>query len=169
MKKSILAILIVASLAACKPQDPAPLPPEASSAPAPAAAPAEPAPAGDPAVVDPAAAPADGTAPADGAAPAEGAAPAADAAPAAVAAVDGEAVYKKACVLCHGAGVAGAPKFGDAADWGTRAAQGEAMLFEHAIKGFTGQKGMMPAKGGSVGLSDDEVKAAVTHMVEHSK
>ena len=162
MKKSILALLILASLAACKPQDPAPLPPEATAAPAPVAAPAEPAPVADPAAVDPTAAPAEGAAPADGAAPV-------DAAPAAVAAVDGEAVYKKACVLCHGAGVAGAPKFGDAADWGTRAAQGEAMLFEHAIKGFTGQKGMMPAKGGSAGLSDDEVKAAVTYMVEHSK
>lgn len=82
---------------------------------------------------------------------------------------DGEAVYKKACITCHGAGIAGAPKLGDAADWGPRIAQGDALLLEHAIKGFTGQKGMMPAKGGFVTLSDDEVKAAIDYMVAATK
>lgn len=159
MKQSILAILIVAALAACKPQDPAPLPPEATSAPT--AAPA----------VDTAAPAADAAAPAaDASAPAaDAAAPVADAAPVATAAVDGESVYKKACVTCHGAGIAGAPKLGDAADWGPRIAQGEAMLFDHAIKGYTGKKGMMPAKGGMTMLSDDEVKAAVTYMAGQAK
>ena len=39
-----------------------------------------------------------------------------------VAAVDlsGEEVYNQACVACHGAGVAGAPKLGDAAAWAPR-------------------------------------------------
>jgi len=65
--------------------------------------------------------------------------------------------------------VGGAPKPGDKADWGPRIAQGEEVLFKHAIEGFTGAKGMMPAKGGGASLSDEEVKAAVTHMVSLSR
>ena len=68
-------------------------------------------------------------------------------------------------MACHGTGVAGAPKIGDKADWGPRVAQGKQVLYDHAIKGFTGQKGAMPPKGGATQLSDDEVKAAVDYMV----
>jgi cytochrome c5 len=81
----------------------------------------------------------------------------------------GEAVYKKTCNLCHAAGVGGAPKVGDAADWGARAAKGTDKLYTNAIAGFTGEKGMMPAKGGNAALTDDEVKAAVDYMVGKSK
>jgi cytochrome c5 len=80
-------------------------------------------------------------------------------------AADGAAVYDKACKMCHGAGMMGAPKSGDKAAWTARIAQGTATLEDHAIKGFKG----MPAKGGKSALSDDEVKAAVAHMVEASK
>lgn len=100
------------------------------------------------------------------AAPAPAPAPQA-AAPAANAA--GEGVYKKTCVMCHGSGVGGAPKIGDAADWGARAAKGNDQLYAHAIAGFTGEKGMMPPKGGNAALTDDEVKAAVDFMVGKSK
>lgn len=97
-------------------------------------------------------------------------APAPTAAPA-PAAVDpvGSGVYAKTCALCHAAGVGGAPKPGDKADWGPRIAQGEETLFKHAIEGFTGAKGAMPAKGGSPSLSDSDVKAAVTHMMNLSR
>lgn len=78
---------------------------------------------------------------------------------------DGAAVYDKACKMCHGAGMMGAPKTGDKAAWTSRIAQGMDTLNEHAIKGFKG----MPAKGGKSALSDDDVKAAVAHMVEASK
>ena len=81
---------------------------------------------------------------------------------------NGEAVYNKTCKMCHARGMAGAPKLGDAAEWKKRAAQGMDTLYTHAIKGFKG-KGMMPPKGGNSKLSDDEVKAAVDYMVEHSK
>lgn len=80
----------------------------------------------------------------------------------------GEALYKSSCQVCHAAGVAGAPKLGDKADWAPRIAQGEDTLFKHAIEGFTGKKGTMPAKGGAQ-APDDEVKAAVMHMVNASK
>lgn len=89
-------------------------------------------------------------------------------APAVASSVDGEVVYNKACMACHAAGVAGAPKIGDAADWGPRIAQGETVLFEHSLKGFTGKKGVMPPRGGFMNLSDDEVRAAVAHMVSQS-
>lgn len=81
----------------------------------------------------------------------------------------GKSVYNKTCSLCHAAGVAGAPKPGDKADWGPRIAQGNDTLYKHAIEGFTGSKGAMPARGGGASLTDDEVKAAVDHMVALSK
>lgn len=100
------------------------------------------------------------------AAPAATPAPAPAAAPAPSANLElGKSVYGKTCALCHAAGVAGAPKPGDKADWGPRIAQGADTLYQHAIVGFTGQKGQMPAKGGNPALSDDEVKAAVDYMV----
>lgn len=88
---------------------------------------------------------------------------------AAPAATDGKSVYESACVACHGAGLAGAPKFGDQAAWAARIAQGTATLEQHAIAGFQGSAGFMPAKGGRMDLSDDAVKAAVGHMVSQSR
>jgi cytochrome c5 len=81
----------------------------------------------------------------------------------------GEGVYNTACTACHGAGIAGAPKSGDKAAWAPRIAQGKPVLYEHAIKGFQGKAGVMPAKGGNTTLSDDDVKAAVDYMVALNK
>jgi cytochrome c5 len=92
---------------------------------------------------------------------AAGAGPAAD--------LGGEEVYNMACVACHGAGVAGAPKFGDAAAWAPRIAKGMDTLHEHSIKGFQGEAGIMPAKGGRVDLSDKSIINAVDFMVEKAK
>ncbi len=117
----------------------------------------------------PAAAPA-----AAGAAPAAAAAapaPAAvaSAAPAAAApasaAGNGKKIYETTCVACHGAGIAGAPKFGDKAAWAPRIKEGMPTLYEIALKG----KGVMPPKGGNASLSDDAVKAAVDYMVAAAK
>jgi len=101
----------------------------------------------------------------------EAAAPAPATAPEPVVAenVQGKSVFNKTCSLCHAAGVAGAPKPGDKADWGPRIAQGNDLLYKHALEGFTGAKGMMPARGGNAALTDDEVKAAVDYMVGLSK
>lgn len=103
------------------------------------------------------------------AAPAPAPVAAAPAAPAAPANAVGEGVYKKVCALCHAAGVAGAPMPGNKDEWAPRIAQGEETLYKHALEGFTGEKGMMPARGGGTSLSDDEVKAAVDYMVAKSK
>ena len=103
----------------------------------------------------------------EAAAPAPAAAPVA-AAPAPDNAV-GKSVYGKTCSLCHAAGVAGAPKPGDKADWGPRIAQGNDVLYKHALEGFTGAKGMMPPRGTGASLSDDEVKAAVDYMTAQSR
>ncbi|WP_157269704.1 c-type cytochrome [Azohydromonas aeria] len=81
----------------------------------------------------------------------------------------GKKVYGSTCAMCHSAGVAGAPKPGDKADWGTRTAQGMETVYKHAIEGFNGAKGQMPAKGGNAALKDDEVKAAVDYMVAQSR
>jgi cytochrome c5 len=80
----------------------------------------------------------------------------------------GKKVYGSVCSMCHAANVAGAPKPGDKADWGPRIAQGNDTLYKHAIEGFTGAKGMMPARGGGSALTDDELKAAVDYMVAQS-
>lgn len=103
------------------------------------------------------------------ASPAPSAAPAAaaPAAPVQVAAVDlgaGETLYKQACVACHAAGVAGAPKFGDKAAWAPRIQTGIEALTTSAIKG----KGAMPPKGGSAG-SDADIHSAVVYMVNAAK
>lgn len=81
----------------------------------------------------------------------------------------GKSVYGKTCALCHAANVAGAPKPGDKVDWAPRIAQGMDVLHKHAIEGFTGAKGQMPARGGSTTLTDDEVKAGVDYMVAKSR
>jgi cytochrome c5 len=98
-------------------------------------------------------------------------APAASAEPAAAAAADlpGETVYNQACVACHGAGIAGAPKLGDAAAWAPRIAQGPDTLYTHAIQGFQGKAGYMPPKGGRTDLSDQSVINAVDYIVAGSK
>lgn len=74
----------------------------------------------------------------------------------------GEEVYAAACQACHAAGVAGAPVVGDADAWAPRLDKGLETLVSHAINGFNA----MPAKGGCSACSDEEIQAAVEHMVD---
>ncbi len=80
----------------------------------------------------------------------------------------GESVYNGICKNCHGMAAMAAmiPQTGDAAAWAVRVEKGVDTLYEHAIQGFVGDMGMMPAKGGNPSLSDDDVKAAVDYMVQ---
>ncbi len=82
---------------------------------------------------------------------------------------DGKAIYSKSCAMCHDNAIAGAPKIGNKTAWAARLAQGTDTLYSHAIDGFQGGTGMMPPKGGNAGLSDDDVKSAVDHIVSLSK
>ncbi len=75
---------------------------------------------------------------------------------------DGASVYGTFCIACHASGVSGAPKTGDAGDWSPRIAQGRDILNDHAINGFNA----MPAKGSCMDCSDDEIIAAIDHMIE---
>jgi cytochrome c5 len=97
--------------------------------------------------------------------------PAAAPAVAATAAADltGEQIYNQACVACHGAGVAGAPKLGDKAAWAPRIAQGMDTLHKHALQGFQGKAGYMPPKGGRTDLSDQSVMNGVDYIVAAGK
>ncbi len=77
----------------------------------------------------------------------------------------GEAIYNASCTACHGTGAAGAPKFGDAAAWGPRAANGIDALLKTATSG----KGAMPPKGMCTDCTTDELKAAIEYMLDHSQ
>jgi cytochrome c5 len=93
-----------------------------------------------------------------------GAAPAA-AGPAPTLPKDGKAVFEAVCSVCHGTGLAGAPKAGDKSAWGPRIAEGKATLYQHALNGFNGKSGVMPPKGGRTDLPDDLIKQGVDYMV----
>ena len=77
---------------------------------------------------------------------------------------DGHGAFEAACKACHGEGLAGAPKAGDKAAWGPRIAQGKETLYQHALAGFNGTKGVMPPKGGRTDFPDALVKQAVDYM-----
>jgi cytochrome c5 len=83
--------------------------------------------------------------------------------------LSGPQVYNAACIACHGGGIAGAPKTGDAAAWGPRIAQGMDTLNSNAINGLQGEAGFMPAKGGRADLSDEEIIAAVQYLADQAK
>jgi cytochrome c5 len=72
-----------------------------------------------------------------------------------------KAVYEASCAACHGAGILGAPKFGDAAQWAPRAKAGIDALLKNAIAGTT--KGM-PPKGGRADLPLEEFARAAAFM-----
>jgi cytochrome c5 len=73
----------------------------------------------------------------------------------------GEEVYKGTCIACHAQGINGAPILGNQKMWGKRLPQGIPVLVEHASNGY----GLMPAKGGNIALTEEQMTAAVTYMV----
>ena len=75
----------------------------------------------------------------------------------------GEEVFKVQCAACHVAGVAGAPKVGDAAAWAPRIATGYEALLNSALKG----KGAMGAQGGG-DFETLEIGRAVVYMANAS-
>lgn len=82
--------------------------------------------------------------------------------------LDGGEIYGQLCTGCHTSGAGGAPKM-EKALWGARIAQGSDLLHKHAIEGYTGAAGMMPARGGNPSLSDEQVIATVDWMLANLK
>ncbi len=79
---------------------------------------------------------------------------------------DVESNYNKSCATCHNAGVAGAPKYGEAGAWDDRLAEkGIEALY---LSGINGIPPAMPAKGMCFSCSDDDIKALVDYMIQAS-
>ena len=79
----------------------------------------------------------------------------------------GEDVYNGACMACHSAGIAGAPKVGDQIAWAGRISKGMDALYDSGINGIAGS-GMI-ASGGCADCYDDEIRLAVDFMVDGSR
>lgn len=82
--------------------------------------------------------------------------------------LDGDVIYSKLCSACHGTGAGGAPTL-DHAHWDARIAQGMETMVRHAIDGYTGSAGLMPARGGNPALTDEQVEASVKWMIDNLK
>jgi cytochrome c5 len=77
---------------------------------------------------------------------------------------NGESIVKAVCGNCHQAGVANAPKIGDANSWAPPLKQGLKGMLANAIKG----KGAMPPRGGDPSLTDEELARAIVFMANQS-
>ena len=77
----------------------------------------------------------------------------------------GEAVYNRACKMCHGTGMARAPKTGDETAWEARVARGTEELTKNAIKGVRA----MPPRGGCGSCSNEDIANAVAYMLAQVK
>ena len=82
--------------------------------------------------------------------------------------LDGAVVYQNLCAGCHTSGAGGAPQL-NAAGMGARMSKGAETLNKHAIEGFIGNAGVMPAKGGNPALTDEQVIATVGWMLSNMK
>ena len=82
---------------------------------------------------------------------------------------DGKTIFGNLCHACHETGAGGAPKITDKAAWAPRVAEGLDTLIKHATEGFTGKSGVMPPKGGNPALTDAQIKATVSWMVDQVK
>jgi len=78
----------------------------------------------------------------------------------------GEQTYNRYCFSCHAAGVAGAPKVGDAESWAPRIAKGPAALLLSTIAGIAPG---MPARGLCTSCSDDQLAEAIDFMILRSQ
>lgn len=79
---------------------------------------------------------------------------------ASVSAQEGEAVYDKACHVCHSMGVAGAPKAHDAAAWASRLGQG----IDASVSTVKTGKGAMPPGGMCTDCTDEDYMSAIKFM-----
>jgi cytochrome c5 len=74
-----------------------------------------------------------------------------------------EELYPRTCGVCHEAGVAGAPKTGDAAAWQPRF---DAKGMDGLLKSIHGGLNAMPPKGMCMDCTDAEYTALTEHMMK---
>ncbi|PIF03941.1 MAG: sulfur oxidation protein SoxCD [Arcobacter sp.] len=77
----------------------------------------------------------------------------------------GQESYENLCSACHGNAAIGAPVVGDKDAWAEVTAKGLDKVYHNAINGINA----MPPKGGSMDLSDSEMKVIVDYMISASK
>lgn len=83
--------------------------------------------------------------------------------------IDGRSIYLAFCAHCHDNGAQNAQIIGDKAGWKSRLSQGYDTLVKHSIDGYMGALGYMPPRGGYPELTDGEIKAAVSYIIEESR
>lgn len=83
--------------------------------------------------------------------------------------IAGREIYLIECAGCHDEGEEGAPALTKTEEWQTRSNKGLTVLLDHAINGFQGPDGKMPARGGTPSLTDEEVTNAVNYMLATPK
>lgn len=71
-----------------------------------------------------------------------------------------EAVFNRACGMCHNGQLPQAPKKGDHAAWAPRLAQGNDTLVKHVTEGFNA----MPPRGLCMDCSAEDYKAVIEWM-----
>lgn len=76
--------------------------------------------------------------------------------------VDGPKVYGGLCAACHETGVSGAPIRGSDLMAARLEEKGMDTLVQNAINGLN----VMPPRGGNPSLTDEQIRAAVEHMVQ---
>ena len=74
-------------------------------------------------------------------------------------------IYEHNCKMCHQTGLAGAPKFGNKADWQPRIDQGLDVLLQAAWSGIRA----MPPKGNCLKCTQDDIKKTIQFMVDATK
>lgn len=77
-------------------------------------------------------------------------------------AMDGKEIYQNNCSVCHESGLAGAPKFRNKEDWGSRLETKKLQgLVDSAIKGINA----MPPKGTCESCQTEDIREAIKYMV----
>lgn len=74
-------------------------------------------------------------------------------------------IYENNCKMCHQTGLAGAPKFGNKADWAPRVSLGFDTLFKAAWGGIRA----MPPKGNCLNCTEADIKATIEYMIDAAK
>lgn len=77
----------------------------------------------------------------------------------------GQKTYAAECAACHGTGIGGAPKVGNADDWKDTAKEPLFVLYENVWHGLS----IMPAKGGCKDCNPRQITSAIVYMLHQSQ